>query len=57
MPVEKPHRQTKKVISGLAVKALDYSMRGCELELASSPDLPASFGTRSEAEGLVPQVT
>ncbi len=25
--------------------------------LSSSPDLPASFGTRSEAEGLVSQVT
>ncbi len=25
--------------------------------LASSPDLPASFGTQSEAEGLVSQVT
>ncbi len=25
--------------------------------LASFPDLPASFGTRSEAEGLVSQVT
>ncbi len=35
----------------------DLNKKGCKLRLDSSPDLPASFSMRSEAEGLVSQVT
>ncbi len=39
-----------------SISVLDRLVKGY-LQVASSPDLPASFGTQSEAEGLVSQIT
>ncbi len=60
VPVVRQHKlrgNTKSSLVALVhAKSSTYLLASYKY-IASSPDLPASFGTRSEAEGVVTQVT